>query len=612
MTHYIFFSGKGGVGKTTMAATTAVYQSLKGKRTLLVSTDPAGNLGDIFECKIGVEPTAVSPNLSVVQMDSDAITDAYKDKILEPLSAILDELALEQVKEEFNGGCTVEIATFDKFTDFLGDETYDLIVFDTAPTGHTLRLMTLPNEWDKYIQKSSEGNGQTCIGPVSQIEGARKKYAHAVSIMQDAKRTKVYLVSRPEKTSVYETLRARTELEKTGIHNFHLIINGVYPTNTSLEGIFGKIAKNQKKYINELRLSFPEASSEVQMQPSEVKGIDNIALLGMIAFEQKKETIQSNYKETKQFNNFAPEDTLTGLLKKKHHSRIAILTGKGGVGKTVTACAVAMNLSGEGKTLLFTTDPAAHIGQVLETNVNHMPVNVTGNLWAVNIDQKEAVLAYRAKILNDAKANGYTGELIAQLEEELESPCTEEIAIFEQFANLLNEQEWDYFVLDTAPTGHTLRLLELPFEYKKQLDMKLKVPVDATATHSAGGANTKIVDLINRLKNPDEATFLLVAYPEFTPLHESYRAMKDLERVGIKAQGVFLNNILTKEDCTDSFSLERWKLQQHYLQQAQEMYASIPLFAIPLQSSEIVGIEKVRSISEKIFSTSHKLKHTTI
>ena len=602
MAQYIFFSGKGGVGKTTMAATTAVYQSGKGKRTLLVSTDPAGNLGDIFEGKVGVEPVLISPNLSVAQMDSEAITEAYKNRMLEPLSAILDELALAQVKEEFNGGCTVEIATFDKFTDFLGDETYDLIVFDTAPTGHTLRLMTLPNEWDKYIKKSSEGSGQTCIGPVSQIEGARAKYAHAVNMMQDSNRTKVYLVSRPEKTSVYETLRARTEFEKTGIHNFHLIINGVYPNHGATSGIFGMLAENQKAYINELHRKFPDDTSEVPMQQSEIKGVENIALLGEITFEKKNAKIQSGFAESKPFNEFASTGILTNLLEKKNHSRIAILTGKGGVGKTVTACTLAMKLSEKGKTLLFTTDPAAHIGQVFETNVNHIPVNVSGNLWAVNIDQKEAVEEYRHKILNDAKANGYTMELIAALEEELESPCTEEIAIFEQFANLLNEPEWDYFVLDTAPTGHTLRLLELPFEYKNQLDMKAKRNTNAAVSTSTGVANSKIENLINRLKNPDEATFLLVAYPEFTPLHESFRAMKDLERVGIHAQGVFLNHIINKQDCTDNFSMERWKLQQHYLHQAMEIYHPKPLFAIPLQSDEIIGVYKVNALSKQIFS----------
>ncbi len=603
MTKYIFFSGKGGVGKTTMAATTAVYQSGKGKRTLLVSTDPAGNLGDIFEQEVGIEPVLVSPNLSVVQMDSDTITDNYKNRMLEPLTAILDDLALEQVKEEFNGGCTVEIATFDKFTDFLGDETYDLIVFDTAPTGHTLRLMTLPNEWDKYIKKSSEGSGQTCIGPVSQIEGARAKYAHAVEIMQDASRTKVTLVSRPEKTSVYETLRARTELEKTGIHNFHLIINGVYPNHGTTSGIFGKLAKNQKVYINELRKRFQEDTSEVPMQQSEVKGAKNIALLGEIAFEHKIATLHSSFTESKPFQEFASAEILVNLLEKKSHSRIAILTGKGGVGKTVTACALAMQLAKKGKTLLFTTDPAAHIGQVLETNVNHIPVNVTDNLWAVNIDQKEAVEEYRLKILNEAKANGYSQELLTSLEEELESPCTEEIAIFEQFANVLNEPEWDYFILDTAPTGHTLRLLELPFDYKQQLDMKIKGNTTNPADNNTDSANSKIESLINRLKDPDETTFLLVAYPEFTPLHEGFRAMKDLGRVGIVAQGILLNQILQKEDCNGNlFALERWKLQQHYLGMAKELFLSKPLFPIPLQSAEIIGVNRIKGLSDNIFN----------
>ena len=599
MTQYIFFSGKGGVGKTTIAATTAVYQSQKGKRTLLVSTDPAGNLGDIFERKVGVDTIEVSPNLFLAQMDSDAITDAYKNRMLEPLSAILEGAVLEQVKEEFNGGCTVEIATFDKFTDFLGDETYDLIIFDTAPTGHTLRLMTLPNEWDKYIQKSAEGKGQTCIGPVSQIEGSRQKYSHAVSILQNADRTTVYLVSRPEKTSVYETMRAKSELERTGINNFHLVINGVYPNHSSLTGLFGTMAENQKKYIQELRSLFPETVSQVPLQQSEVKGVKNISLLGEIAFDKKDVVIQTDFPVNRTFNGFSSSEILSGLLEKKTDNRIIILTGKGGVGKTVTACTLAMKMAEKGKTLLFTTDPAAHIGQVLETEVNHIPVNITGNLWAVNIDQKTAVEEYRLKIMDDAKASGYSAELLASLEEELESPCTEEIAIFEQFANLLNEPGWDYFVLDTAPTGHTLRLLELPFEYKKQIDMKLKGNTSSKPDASQG--NSKIESLISRLKNPENATFLLVAYPEFTPIHESYRAMKDLERVGINAQGIFLNHILSSVDCQYGFGLERWKLQQHYLYKAFDLYNAKPLFAIPLQPSEIIGIEKVKRLSDEIF-----------
>lgn len=604
MTQYIFFSGKGGVGKTTMAATTAVYHSNKGKRTLLVSTDPAGNLGDIFEREVGVEPVNVSENLSVVQMDSDAITDAYKNRMLEPLAAILDEFALAQVKEEFNGGCTVEIATFDKFTDFLEDNSYNLIVFDTAPTGHTLRLMTLPNEWNKFIKKSAEGSGQTCIGPVSQIEGARKKYEHAVTVMQDASKTIVYLVSRPEKTSVYETFRAKSELERTGIHNFHLVINGIFPNHGTTQGIFGKLAETQKKYITELCENFGNKTSQVPMQQSEVKGIDNITLLGEIAFENKQHTIHREFKTVMPFEGFSNSDTLLSILKKKAENRVVILTGKGGVGKTVAACAVALRLANEGKTLLFTTDPAAHIGQVLETEVSHLPVNVSGNLWAVNIDQKAAVEDYRKKILDDAKSQGYSTELLASLEEELESPCTEEIAIFEQFANVLNEPGWDYFVLDTAPTGHTLRLLELPFEYQKGIDSKKKTQ-QPTSAAAIVQPDKKIEQLIERLKNTNKATFMLVAYPEYTPLNEGYRAMKDLERVGITVQGILLNQILHEADCPDDFSHERWKLQQYYLYNAQELFGTKPLFSIPLSREEIIGLKAVEKLGKGIF-TNHK------
>lgn len=604
MTQYIFFSGKGGVGKTTMAATTAVYHSNKGKRTLLVSTDPAGNLGDIFEREVGVEPVKVSENLSVIQMDSDAITDAYKNRMLEPLSAILDEFALAQVKEEFNSGCTVEIATFDKFTDFLEDNSYDLIVFDTAPTGHTLRLMTLPYEWTKFIKKSAEGSGRTCIGPVSQIEGARKKYEHAVNVMRDASKTIVYLVSRPEKTSVYETLRAKSELERTGIQNFHLIINGILPNHGTTQGIFGKLAETQKKYITELSKIFGNKTLYVPMQYSEVKGIDNIALLGEIAFENKQHTIHREFKAVKPFEGFSTSDTLLSILKKKAENRVVILTGKGGVGKTVAACAIALRLANEGKTLLLTTDPAAHIGQVLKTEVSHIPINISGNLWAVNIDQKEAVKDYRKKILGDAKSQGYSTELLASLEEELESPCTEEIAIFEQFANVLNEPGWDYFVLDTAPTGHTLRLLELPFEYQKEIDSKKKTQ-QLTSASAIVQPDKKIEQLIERLKNTNKTTFMLVAYPEFTPLNEGYRAMKDLERVGITVQGILLNQILHEADCLDDFSRERWKLQQYYLHKAQELFGTKPLFSIPLSREEIIGLKAVEKLGKGIF-TNHK------
>ena len=597
MTQYIFFSGKGGVGKTTMAATKAAYEARQGKRTLLVSTDPAGNLGDIFERDISTRPLEYAENLFIAQMDSEAITENYKNKMLEPLAEILDGLALEQVKEEFNSGCTVEIATFDKFTDFLADSDYDLIVFDTAPTGHTLRLMTLPGEWNQFILKSAQGSGQTCIGPVSQIESSREKYEHAVETLRDGERTTVFLVSRPEKTSVYETMRAKEELERTGIHHFRLIINGIFPNHGSNAGIFSGIARNQQEYVSELERHFNGAAFSVPMQPAEIKGIDNITRLGTIVFDQKEEFIHTDIPEKAAFQGFSNGQELNYLIEKQQDSRMVVLTGKGGVGKTVAACSTAWHLSQKGKTLLLTTDPAAHIGQVLELPVSHEPVQVEGQLYAANIEQKKAVENYRRKVLDDARARNYSEAMMLSLEEELESPCTEEIAIFEQFAQLLNQPGWDYFVLDTAPTGHTLRLLELPFEYRDQIDAKNKEENELTPASD----NQYIEALINRMKNPAETSFLLVAYPEFTPLNESRRAMEDLERVGIEVQGVFLNHILEKSQCPPGFALERWKLQQHYLQQATEMFSHKPLFPIPMQESEIQGMEAIKNLSRTIF-----------
>jgi arsenite-transporting ATPase len=597
MTNYIFFSGKGGVGKTTMAATTAVYNAKQGKRTLLVSTDPAGNLGDIFERSIGTEPVSLMNNLQVAQMDAQAITDAYKQRMLEPLAAILDDAMFETVKEQFNGGCTVEIATFDKFTDYLDNDGYDLIVFDTAPTGHTLRLMTLPQEWSGYIKKSSEGSGQTCIGPVSQIEDSRQKYEHAVKIMQDQTRTEIFLVSRPEKTSVYETIRAKEELERTGIHRFSLIINGVYPNHGADLGIFSKMHEMQQLNIKRLKSIAFNSVAEVPLQQGEIKGFDTIASFSNVVFNHAEMPANETFTDYKAFHGFSKPAALEVLMAKQTRDRIVVLTGKGGVGKTVAACTIASYLARKGKTLLVTTDPAAHIGQVLEATINHEIVTVAPGLSAINIEQKKAVEEYKKNILDDARKKSYSDELMTSLEEELESPCTEEIAIFEKFALLLTGGHWDYIVLDTAPTGHTLRLLELPFEYQKQIDMKLNV---TTAQDNAGSQNTKIKALIQKLKDPANTTFLLVTLPEFTPIHESYRASLDLARVGINIQGVLINQLLKLEDCPPGFAFERWKMQQHYLAAATNLY-HVPLFSIPMQAREIIGMKAVEKLQNDIF-----------
>jgi arsenite/tail-anchored protein-transporting ATPase len=627
MAQFYFFSGKGGVGKSTMAATTAVYHAMAGRRTLLVSTDPAGNLGDIFETEISTGTVSVMPELDVIQLDSDKITEAYKRAMLAPLEEIFDEAAMETVREQFNGGCTVEIATFDRFTDFLSETGYDLIIFDTAPTGHTLRLMTLPGEWSAYITKSAAGSGQTCIGPVSQIQDAKDKYDEAVRIMQDPSRTTMFLVARPEKTSVFETLRARNELEKTGISRFEIIINGVYPSEISA------FRELQDPFIANLYATGLPVRM-VSLQAGEIKGLSVLQRFGKIVFRsgnrphtvstnaeavdstarrpnadanasaettsndilaETEDFIEGNFTETMPFSDFAGGEALDQLLDRTHDKRILVFTGKGGVGKTVISCATAVQAARRGKTLLLTTDPASHIGEVLETRVDHTPREIAPSLWAANIDQHEAAEVYKAHILRDAANQGYTEDLLESLREELDSPCTEEIAVFERFAGYLQDAQWEYIVLDTAPTGHTLRLLELPFDYQKQLG-------DATGTGPESANRQATGNLIRMMKDPLITAFLLVAYPEFTPLHESQRAAADLARVGIPIQGVVLNQILNISSSDSKFMQARWRMQQHYLSVARDLFPE-PLFAAPLQAHHIVGLNRVDELRAAMFAS---------
>jgi arsenite-transporting ATPase len=603
-TQYVFFSGKGGVGKSSMAATMAVHKAASGLKTLLVSTDPAGNLGDIFETDISTTKVQVGTNLDVIQLDSDKITDEYKRKMLAPLEEILEGEALGSIKEQFNGGCTVEIATFDRFTDFLSETGYDVVVFDTAPTGHTLRLMTLPGEWSDYIVKSEQGSGQTCIGPVSQIQDARQKYDMAVSMMRDPKRTTMYLVTRPEKTAVYETLRARDELDKTGISHFNLIVNGVFPDD-STESIFSDLRKRQQTYLEILQAAGLPVL-RVPMQSGEIKGYDVLRRFGRIVFDGQDEAIHHSLSNLVPFEGFAEAGTLKRLVQKSGPRRILAFTGKGGVGKTVAACAAAIEVSELGRTLLITTDPAAHIGQVLEATIGHEPTRLSPGLWAANIDQRLAADEYKAKILGDAQKQGYSEALLESVREELDSPCTEEIAIFERFSSYINDSQWEYIVLDTAPTGHTLRLLELPFDYQKQISLQEQNTVNDA---SADASKASIEAVINQMKDPSVTAFFLVAYPEFTPLHESKRAALDLARVGIDIQGVILNHVLDADQCNGEYARSRFNMQQHYLHHAAELF-DVPLFPLPMMSDEIVGTDNVNKLREFLFS-SRLLAETT-
>jgi arsenite/tail-anchored protein-transporting ATPase len=595
--HYTFFSGKGGAGKTTLAAATAVRMADSGKKTLIVSTDPAGNLGDVFERPIGHRVTEIAANLFALEIDPDSATQEYRDRLLSPLRAVLPPDVVKVLEEQFRSACTVEIASFDRFTDFLGDTEFDHVVFDTAPTGHTLRLLELPVDWSRHIEESAKGSGQTCIGPVASIQGAKAKYDRAVAALRDPGETEFVLVCRPERTSVEELLRAHDELHALGIGNFRIAVNGRIPPGS--DGPFRSLAFSQEGPVRRLADAHPYPRVEIPLQGGEVKGLRALKRLAAIAFDGKPDFLSGEFPGTLPFTGFSVPGVLREMVTRKNGSKTVVLTGKGGVGKTVAACALAARLAREGnRTLLATTDPAAHIGQVLSAEVGSeiRPVPGYPGLFAARVDQKASVEAYKAKILSQAATSGHTGEMLAVVREELESPCTEEMAVFEEFSGLVERDDFAFVVLDTAPTGHTLRLLELPYDYGRQVEMMVAVRKDDAA---AAGAKGKLEALLRRLKDPGSTAFLLVIYPEHTPIVEAKRAAEDLTESGIGVQGVIANFVLDERDCSSSFASSRYFMQQHYLRVAEETFR-LPIFKVPMLEAEPAGKKALERVGREL------------
>ncbi|MGE5378193.1 MAG: TRC40/GET3/ArsA family transport-energizing ATPase, partial [Bacteroidota bacterium] len=485
MTQFIFFSGKGGVGKTSMACAHAVRYADTGKRTLIVTTDPASNLADVFEQEIGHQITPIKGvrNLAAMEIDPDKATQEYIDRAMAPIRAAFPPQIVQVMEEQMSGPCTAEVAAFDRFTDFLdvpaeNSIVFDIIIFDTAPTGHTIRLLELPSEWSQSIDAASAGSGQTCLGPAAAIQDAKHKYERALAAMRKSEQTNFVFVLHPEAISIKETRRAIDELSKLAIRNFSLIINGIIPPEGKENPLFAARAEMQLHYLVQIEMDFKYPRQTMTLLADEIRGVKKLREVGEIFFDGKKSSgAYKLLRAPQRPESFAsPLDVVRTRIRPNDHRRTVFFAGKGGVGKTVASCITAVWLARQGyKTLLLTTDPAAHLADVLDTPVGDdvTPVKGQSNLWAVNIDPKAAAETYKARILEDARQRGRPESAIQVMEEELNSPCTEEMAAFDKFIEYASQEGWNAVVFDTAPTGHTLRLLELPVDWSKQIDVKV-------------------------------------------------------------------------------------------------------------------------------------------
>ena len=578
MTEFLFFSGKGGVGKTTMACTTAVAEADAGRRVLIVTTDPASNLADVFEQPIGHAVTAIVgvPNLWAMEIDPDKATAEYTDRALAPIREIFPPEIAHVMEEQLAGPCTAEVAAFDRFADFLDPAAaaeaaapagFDLIIFDTAPTGHTVRLLELPEAWTRSISEAEAGTGQTCIGPAAAIADAKAKYERALAALRDPRRTRFVFVLQPEATSISETRRAGAELGKLGIATSELIVNGVIPREEGSSPFFASRIAMQERHLAEIAGQLPMPTRHVPLLDGEVRGIARLrAVVPLLSDPGAVRPVfgTTGVEHAAQVGSTDTGAALATLLP-SGQLRTIFFAGKGGVGKTVVSCATAVWLAGLGhRTLLVTTDPAAHIGAVLGATVGSEPAPVAGveGLWAANVDAKAAAVAYTDRIIADAVARGRSPEAIAGMREELDSPCTEEMAAFDRFIELASGDTYDVTVFDTAPTG-------------------------------------RVIDM---MRDPAQSTFAFVMYPEATPIVEAERAIRELGTVGIPLGLVVANMVLSDDVCETPYAQARYEMQQRHIGEINRRF-DVPVLQVPLIETEVFGLDRVRDLVGRLFST---------
>lgn len=544
-TRFLFFTGKGGVGKTTIASAVAVNLAETGRRVLLVSTDPASNLDDVFRMEARPSPTPVPdvPGLFVMNIDPESAAAAYRDRVVGPYRGILPESAIRGMEEQFSGACTVEIAAFNEFTTLLTDTElvarYDHVLFDTAPTGHTLRLLTLPTAWAGFLETNT--HGASCLGPLAGLEAQRVQYAATVSVLSDAEQTVVVLVSRPETSALREADRAGGELAELGIRNQRLVLNGVMMGETGGDRLAEAIVLRQEGALANL----PEGlrSTSPVAVPLVASNLTGVAAL--------RDLIQHRGNGTNgivpKIQNLRNADGLNDLVRTlaAQGSGVVMTMGKGGVGKTTLAGAIAVALAKEGHPVhLSTTDPAAHLVNTLDDDA---PAGITLS----RIDAAEETRRYAAEVIEAA------GEMDEQeralLEEDLRSPCTEEIAVFRAFARTVDEATNGFVVLDTAPTGHTLLLLDAAQSYHREV------------ARTTGQVPEAVRTLLPRLRDANFTMILLVTLPESTPVMEAERLQTDLRRAGIEPFGWIINGSLAAADTANPLLAARASLEEPHI-----------------------------------------------
>lgn len=571
-TPFLFFTGKGGVGKTSLSCAVALDLADRGKRVLLVSTDPASNLDEMLGATLGDHPTPIpgAPNLSAMNIDPDRAAEEYRTRVIDQLDPATAEDERATVREQLSGACTIEIAAFDAFVGLLTDGApgFDHVIFDTAPTGHTLRLLSLPKAWSGFLAKNDRG--ASCLGPHSGLKMQEDRFRAALKALGDPARTSIVLVARPDRGAVREADRTSAELRALGLSNQMLVMNGIFqaagadPTAQGLARDHATVLATLPPDLDRL------PQTQVPMRSFDMVGLASLRRL--FADETAPAAIQVKAEDLD-----GPRlDALIDDLAKAGRGLIMVM-GKGGVGKTTVASAIAVGLVRRGHGVhLTTTDPAAHVALVVGGVMPGLTVDRIDP--AAETDRYvEKIMATKGRDLDEAGR--------ALMLEDLASPCTEEVAVFHAFARIVNEARSAFVVVDTAPTGHTLLLLDATGAYHRQMTRDM-----------GSGPSGRVVTPLMRLQDPDYTKVILVALPETTPVSEAAHLQADLRRARIEPWAWVINRTMAGTGTTDPLLCQRIAGEARQFARLRVGLAK-RLYLLPFLPEPPVGIDRLATLS---------------
>lgn len=573
---FLFFTGKGGVGKTSLACATAIRLAEAGAQVLLVSTDPASNVGQVFGVEIGnrITDIAAVPGLRALEIDPEAAAQAYRDRLVDPVRGVLPDDVVKGIEESLSGACTTEIAAFDEFTALLTDAAlirgYDHIIFDTAPTGHTIRLLQLPGAWSGFLE---QGKGDaSCLGPLAGLEKQREQYKEAVDALADPRRTRLVLVARAQNSALREAARTHDELAAIGLTEQHLVINGILPeAEAQQDQLAAAIWAREQAATAALPPALKSLPTDrVPLKPFNLVGLDALRQMLMPSAEGAElDTVAA-------IPLNAPDlaSLVDGIAADGHG--LVMVMGKGGVGKTTLAAAVAVELASRGLPVhLTTSDPAAHLTETLNGTLENLSVS--------RIDPHAETERYRRHVL-DTKGANLDAAGRALLEEDLRSPCTEEIAVFQAFSRAIREAGKKFVVMDTAPTGHTLLLLDATGAYHREIVRQM------------GDKGLHFVTPMMQLQDPQQTKVLLVTLAETTPVLEAANLQADLRRAGIEPWAWVVNNSVAAAQPTSPLLRQRAHNELREIDAVATRHAQ-RYALVPLMKEEPVGASRLRQLA---------------